>query len=90
MAKHGDRKPEHGTGTFGEVLRQFRLSANLTQDMLAERAGLSTTSIAALERGRSAAPRVDTVALLVEALGLDQAERSSLIAAAAAAKHIRS
>lgn len=39
-----------GTTPFGIQLRQHRVSAGLTQEELAERAGLSTDAISALER----------------------------------------
>jgi len=37
---------------FGALLRRHRLAASLTQEALAERAAVSATAIAALERGR--------------------------------------
>lgn len=67
---------------FGTLLREHRVSRSLTQERLAERAGVSTTAIAALEAGRRRAPRLSTVALLVDALGLDGAQRVALAAAA--------
>jgi predicted ATPase/DNA-binding XRE family transcriptional regulator len=74
------------TSSFGALLRRYRLSANFSQQALAERANLSVDAIAALERGRRRAPRPDTVALLAEALDLAAAERAALIAAAAQAR----
>src|SRR5687767_13981611 len=68
--------------TFGALLRRHRLSAGLTQEALAERAGVSARGVQDLERGVHAAPRADTVRLLAEALGLDGAARAGLIAAA--------
>ncbi|MDF3041298.1 MAG: hypothetical protein K0Q71_4004, partial [Thermomicrobiales bacterium] len=56
--------------TFGALLRQHRLRAALTQEALAERAGVSTRGIQDLERDR-AFPRAETVRLLAEALGLE-------------------
>jgi predicted ATPase/class 3 adenylate cyclase len=67
---------------FGDVLRRHRLAARLTQEELAERAGLSRRGIADLERGERQHPRKDTVALLAEALGLAGAERATFDAAA--------
>ena len=55
--------------TFGDLLRRQRRAAGLTQEELAERARLSVRGIADLERGARGAPRCDTVALLVQALG---------------------
>jgi len=39
------------TTTFGALLRQHRLAAGLTQEQLAERAGMSVFGIQKLERG---------------------------------------
>src|SRR6185312_11390030 len=63
---------------FGDALRAHRRAAELTQEELAERAGLSVRSISGWERGEGAAPRRDTLALLVRALGLSGAERAAL------------
>jgi predicted ATPase/transcriptional regulator with XRE-family HTH domain len=68
---------------FGELLREFRLAANLSQETLAERAGVSVSGISALERGTRRAPHRDTVALLTSALELPAQDRSRLQAAAA-------
>jgi transcriptional regulator with XRE-family HTH domain len=58
------------TTAFGTLLRRYRLAAGLSQEALAERAGLSAAAISALESGRRTAPRPDTVTLLATALGL--------------------
>ena len=68
--------------TFGDLLRRYRLAAGLSQEALAERAGLGVSTIAALERGRRNAPRADTLALLADALGLTAHERSTLVTVA--------
>lgn len=70
-----------GGETFGSLLRHHRLAAGLSQEALAERAGLSPRGIGDLERGIKTAPHRDTVALLAEALGLTPAERAALEAA---------
>jgi transcriptional regulator with XRE-family HTH domain len=67
---------------FGALLRRFRLSASLSQAVLAERAHVSTNAIAALERGRRGVPRPATVLLLADALRLGPADRAALIDAA--------
>jgi tetratricopeptide (TPR) repeat protein/transcriptional regulator with XRE-family HTH domain len=67
---------------LGTLLRRYRLAAGLTQEELAERAGISRRSLGDMERGVVHAPRKDTVALLVEALGLDPPERAALAEAA--------
>ncbi len=67
---------------FEDLLRRFRMAAGLTQEELAERAGLSADAISALERGARRAPRKDTVALLADALQLAAPQRELLTAAA--------
>src|SRR6516164_7100265 len=64
--------------TFGMLLRRYRRAAGLTQEELAERAGLSPEGISALERGVNRAPRKDTVELLAEALALPERDRAVL------------
>jgi transcriptional regulator with XRE-family HTH domain/tetratricopeptide (TPR) repeat protein len=73
------RAPDHA---FGTLLRRYRLAAGLTQEALAERAGVGVRSISALEREGPHAPRADTVQRLAEALALTQAERLRLVEAA--------
>jgi predicted ATPase len=68
--------------TFGQLLREFRRRAGLTQAALAERAGLSARGIADLERGLRRFPYADTVEHLAEALELDSAERAAFEASA--------
>jgi len=69
-------------GSFGEVLRRLRSSAALSQEALAERAGLSKRGISDLERGARLAPRLETVRLLADALALGDPDRLALLAAA--------
>lgn len=71
----------HGA-TFGDLLRRHRRVAGLSQEGLAERAGLSVDAIAALERGRRRAPRAHTLRLLFDALGLGPSDRAQLTAVA--------
>lgn len=68
---------------FGELLREFRVAAGLSQEALAERASMSINGISALERGENRSPQRKTLALLVEALGLDPEQERALEAAAA-------
>ena len=70
------------TPLFGELLRRHRLEAGLTQEALAERAGLSLRAISDLERGLRRAPYRETVRMLSEALGLDLGARERLESAA--------
>jgi transcriptional regulator with XRE-family HTH domain len=65
---------------FGDLLRRHRTAAGLTQDKLAERAGLSLRGLSDLERGARRAPYRDTVLRLAEALGLEGPARADLLA----------
>jgi len=56
--------------TFAGLLRKQRTEARLTQEELAEAAGLSPRSISDLERGVNLTPRKDTARLLADALHL--------------------
>lgn len=58
--------------SFGQLLRTLRLARALTQEKLAERAGLSTRGISDLERGARRDPRRATVRKLAEALAADE------------------
>ncbi len=68
--------------TFAAVLRHFRIAAGLTQEELAERAMLSLRGISDLERGVKTRPQRETVRLLVEGLGLEDADRAAFEEAA--------
>ncbi|WP_165960306.1 tetratricopeptide repeat protein [Actinocrispum wychmicini] len=70
-------------GTFGAQLRQLRHQATLTQQQLAQQSGVSVRAISGFESGRRANPRVDTVRLLAQALGLEPDAREELLVAAA-------
>jgi predicted ATPase/DNA-binding XRE family transcriptional regulator/Tfp pilus assembly protein PilF len=56
---------------FGALLRTYRLAAGLTQEELAERAGLSLRGVSDLERGARQYPRLETVRMLADGLGFD-------------------
>jgi predicted ATPase/DNA-binding XRE family transcriptional regulator len=72
---------EHVT-TFGDLLRRLRSAAALSQEALAERAGLSRSGISDLERGARQVPRLETVRTLADALALSDADRTALLATA--------
>src|SRR5438270_1432102 len=69
-------------GGFGRLLKQLRGRAGLTQEELAEQAGLSARALSDLERGVNSRPRAATLHLLAEALQLDATERAQLEASA--------
>jgi transcriptional regulator with XRE-family HTH domain len=63
---------------FGALLRHYRLVANLTQEELAERSGLSLRGISDLERGARRAPQPETLRLLAKGLRLADEDRRIL------------
>ena len=67
---------------FGGLLRQLRTEAELTQEELAEAAGLSPRSVSDLERGINRTARKDTAELLAGALGMAEPARPLFVAAA--------
>lgn len=83
---------EHGSGSamtrqsetndFGVLLKRRRLEAGLSQEALAERASISVDAISRNERGLRWAPRRETLALLVDALGLTGEARAEFEGAA--------
>jgi predicted ATPase/transcriptional regulator with XRE-family HTH domain len=70
------------SGSFGALLKRQRLAAGLTQEALAERAGLSPKAVSDLERDPARSPRLGTVSLLADALAVDPDARAELLAAA--------
>src|SRR5262245_35797893 len=65
--------------TFAERLRELREAANLTQDQLAERAGMNRFGIAKLEQGKRD-PTWSTVQALAKALGVSCAAFEGTVA----------
>jgi predicted ATPase/DNA-binding XRE family transcriptional regulator len=70
------------TTTFADVLRHLRTVASLSQEDLAERAGLSLRGVSDLERGLRRAPHLTTVRMLADALELGPDDRKALLTAA--------
>src|ERR1044071_781088 len=66
---------------FGRLLKQYRRSAHLTQETLAERVGYSADYISMLERG-GRIPAPATVDALVRDLDLNSQDGVNLVAAA--------
>jgi tetratricopeptide (TPR) repeat protein/transcriptional regulator with XRE-family HTH domain len=67
---------------FGELVRAHRRRLGLTQEQLAEVAGVSVRSVGKWESGRIAAPRLGTVQLLADTFGLAGAERETFCGSA--------
>ncbi len=86
MAQSTDRAPvsesSRSPATFRHLLRRLRLAAGLTQEALAERAGLSVRALSDLERSDEVRPRAATVASLAAALTLAGRDRAVFDAAA--------
>lgn len=64
------------------LLKQYREDAGLTQEELAETAGLSARGISDIERGVSHRPRSDTIKRLAKALDLQGTDLERFIAVA--------
>jgi DNA-binding XRE family transcriptional regulator len=68
LGRAGDEEGDVGSAStsegqlpqFGALLRQYRLAAGLTQQVLADRARLTVRGIADLERGIRRFPYTDT------------------------------
>jgi WD40 repeat protein/transcriptional regulator with XRE-family HTH domain len=67
---------------FAGLLRQLRSRSGLTQEELADAAGLSPRSVSDLERGINRTARQDTADQLAGALGLAEPARARFVAAA--------
>jgi predicted ATPase/transcriptional regulator with XRE-family HTH domain len=68
--------------SFAELLRRLRAEAQMTQEELAEAAGLSPRSVSDLERGIHRTAHKDTAVLLADALGLAEPARELFLSAA--------
>src|SRR5215475_2191848 len=68
--------------TFAGLLRRLRAEARLTQEELADAAGLSPRSVSDLERGINRTARKETAVLLAGALGLPGPIAELFVAAA--------
>lgn len=68
--------------TFGDLLRSHRRQLQVSQERLAERAGVSARAISDLERGVRSHPYRETAILLADALELTGSERSGFLTAA--------
>ena len=67
---------------FGARLRALRDAAGMSQEELAEQAGLTANAVGSLERGERRRPYPHTVRALADALNLAEADREAFFAAA--------
>ncbi|MER6916944.1 tetratricopeptide repeat protein [Streptomyces sp. NPDC000594] len=65
-------------GHFGRRLRELRTEAGLSQEELANASGVTSRTVADLERGRTRGPQRRTVQALATALGLDRTTARNL------------
>ena len=79
MDEFSARQP---AASFAALLRRLRTEARLTQEELAEAAGLSPRSISDLERGVSRTARKETARLLADALAMAGPMRAAFVAIA--------
>ena len=73
---------ERDSLSFAGLLRRLRGEAKLTQEELAEAAGLSLRAVSDLERGIHRTARKDTALLLAGALGMTDSAAAVFVAAA--------
>lgn len=72
--KHDEHPTKQEVGAaFGAALRRRRIDRGLTQDTLAEAAGLTTQYVSMLERGVNQ-PSLHTIVTLAAGLGVDMAD----------------
>jgi predicted ATPase/DNA-binding XRE family transcriptional regulator len=84
-AVEGKEKEAMGErASVADLLKQYRAAAGLTQEELAEKAGLSARAISDLERGLRRHPYPGTVRRLVQALELDEVKAACFQRAAQA------
>lgn len=73
MAARGSHSTQEHRQKFGTRLRQLRLRAKLSQEQLADRAGLHRTYIGSVERGERNIS-LENIHALAGALGVDVRE----------------
>jgi predicted ATPase/transcriptional regulator with XRE-family HTH domain len=78
--RHGGHGVEEAL--LGSVLRRLRIRAGLSQEALAERAGVSASAVGALEQGQRRRPHPRTLVALADAMQLTLEDRRTLLEAA--------
>jgi transcriptional regulator with XRE-family HTH domain len=73
VAKSKTEDPESIAKIIGRNLRRHRRAASLSQEEVADRAGLHRSAVSLVERG-GRMPRADTVARVAGAIGISLAE----------------
>ena len=68
-------EPDGVAESLAELLHKHRLAVRLSQEALAERAGISARTVSDMETGVARTPRLMTLMLLAEALGLGEDDR---------------
>ena len=63
----------------GEVIRFYRGRHSLTQEQLAEKAGIAPTSVVRLENGEIERPRISTLIKVADALNMDAQELTCFV-----------
>ena len=77
-----DRVHIHPTESLGDVVRRHRVAFELTQEELAERAGVSARTVSDIERGLRSRVYRDTAGRLADGLNLEGSERTTFERAA--------
>jgi predicted ATPase/DNA-binding XRE family transcriptional regulator len=67
---------------FARTIRDYRVRTGLSQEELAERAGVSTRAVSDMDRGLRRNPRPETLRLIADALGLESEDRARFFASA--------
>lgn len=80
--KWASKSPDMGSKSLGELIRQCRLAAGLTQEELSEKTDLSVRTVRNLEQDKVERPRRSTLQRLEVGLNLNHIDAARLGAAA--------